>query len=58
MSEVLKFMVEDNPVSFSGEIDANIESLMNPARLFYVGTHKGRKYTKDDLKKIADNFNG
>lgn len=58
MDEIAKFTVADNPVIFTGEVGSNEESLAKTARLFYAGTHKGRKYSKDDLKKIVDNFNG
>ena len=57
--KIIKFTNDDidNPVIFAdvGSVE-NSESLAKNARLFYVGTHKGREYSKNDLKKIVDNF--
>jgi len=59
MNEVINFTaadMPDNTVIFSEDIQPG-ESITKPARLFYVGKHKGRNYTKSDLAKIVQNFN-
>ncbi len=56
MNNLLRFTVEDNDVTFTDEVKSDSESLVKKARLFYVGTHKGRDYSADDLKKVTDSF--
>lgn len=59
MNEIINFTaadMPDNTVIFSEDIQPG-ESIMKPARLFYVGKHKGRDYTKPDLARIVQNFN-
>lgn len=46
----------DNRIEFAVSSLDPAESLVKRARIFYTGTHKGRKYSVDDLKKIQDNF--
>lgn len=58
MNEIINFTaadMPDNTVIFSEDIQPG-ESIVRSARLFYVGRHKGRNYTKADLAKIVDNF--
>ena len=58
-SEVVTFSGNDLPgnvIEFEAEIKPG-ESIVKPARLFYVGNHKGRDYTKEDLQRIVENFN-
>lgn len=58
MNEIINFTaadMPDNTVIFSEDIQPG-ESIVRSARLFYVGRHKGRDYTKADLAKIVDNF--
>ena len=57
MSEILKFMVDNNIVIFSSEKPDKSESLKKRARIFYTGKHKGREYSVNDLEKIVKNFN-
>jgi len=53
---IVTYDVEQNLVVFGEKPPEKAESLKKRARLFYVGIHKGRKYTKKDLEKIAENF--
>jgi len=56
MNNLLTFTVDNNDVTFTDEVKSDSEILVKKARLFYVGTHKGRPYSADDLKKVADSF--
>jgi len=56
MAVVEIFDVENNLVVFGEKPQTDTESLKKRARLFYVGEHKGRKYSNGDLEKIAKNF--
>ena len=56
MSDLLRFTVDNNDVTFTDEVKSDSESLVKKARLFYVGTHKDRDYSAADLKKVADSF--
>jgi hypothetical protein len=56
MNDLLTFTVDNNDVTFTDEVKSDSESLVKKARLFYVGTHKGRSYSAGDLKKVADSF--
>jgi hypothetical protein len=59
MDEILKFTAQDMPdntMVFGAEDIQPGESISKPARLFYVGKHKGRDYGKADLATIVQNF--
>jgi len=56
MNNLLRFPVDNNDVTFTDEVKSDSESLVKKARLFYVGTHKGRDYSAAALKKVADSF--
>lgn len=57
-AEIVNFTADDMPdniIEFSSEVGPE-ESIIKKARIFYTGTHKGRVYTKEDMKRIVDNF--
>jgi len=56
MNNLLTFTADNNDVTFTDEVKSDSESLVKKARLFYVGTHKGRDYSADDLKKVAYSY--
>ncbi len=57
MKDLIEFsdVMTDNTIVFSQDTQPG-ERLMKRGRVFYVGTHKGRYYGPEDLKKIVSNF--
>lgn len=56
--EVITFsdVMPDNTIIFSQDIEPG-DRLIKRGRFFYAGTHKGRTYGSNELKKICDNWN-
>lgn len=56
--EIIEFSVDGLHINFDGVKGAEKPgtSITKKARIFYAGTHKGRKYEGDDLKKMSENF--
>lgn len=51
-----KFTMDEGALELAGGGPEGLESLVKRARLFYTGSHKGREYSREDLKGIVDAF--